>query len=477
MLTNPSPQSSIRERRADSLTPGSSMTRAVDSTLQALDDAFGPLMLPASTEGEQAMDFGASNQNLFSGQMAAEPVNYIYQNINETFLAITQFSSNPQVGLEHSVLHMQQAHQDQLQIEMHNTTLHQQQVRSSSEQMPPQVPSQPQPSFRYPFQQFLQLQSLDSMGEDVSQITNAMQQDFQQLQLQQQQQQNPAQYLSFNQLQQLQQLPQLPQHVGFSHFKSSLPDHTPSLDFTQLRSSGLNQLSSSESTPSSTSTKNSYFESTDNANHASYFTAGVTNLFFGHSLNSPSSVTNDLQALSITGTATAPVGQDHHRNLMRKRSFQVNTSRQACPSSSLLSSSVPLVSSPLKAFGDDDLGAISDDSDLAQNMAGTSTTKKRKRTRKTLKPKVSPKPKGPRLILRSSLSNEYSVQRHIQRSAPTSKCRRMRIYSAMKSETEVEYTVRFYPNNPHGKKTVRINLEMLKAKYLRRRAGKNQTCE
>ena len=58
----------------------------------------------------------------------------------------------------------------------------------------------------------------------------------------------------------------------------------------------------------------------------------------------------------------------------------------------------------------------------------------------------------------SALSNEFSVQRHILRSQPSSLCRRMRVYSIMRSEIEVETTVRFYPKRPHGKKTVVIDL-------------------
>ncbi|KAG0303907.1 hypothetical protein BGZ98_006149 [Dissophora globulifera] len=66
----------------------------------------------------------------------------------------------------------------------------------------------------------------------------------------------------------------------------------------------------------------------------------------------------------------------------------------------------------------------------------------------------------------TSVSNEYSVQRHIQRSQPNSLCRRMRVYSVMKSEIEVEATVRFYPKRPHGKKTIPVDLAEVWAKYV-----------
>ncbi|KAF9112242.1 hypothetical protein BGX27_003751 [Mortierella sp. AM989] len=49
-----------------------------------------------------------------------------------------------------------------------------------------------------------------------------------------------------------------------------------------------------------------------------------------------------------------------------------------------------------------------------------------------------------------SLSNEFSVQRHILNSKPTSRCHQMRVYSVMCSEMEVETTVRFYPKRAHA---------------------------
>ncbi|KAF9984846.1 hypothetical protein BGZ65_012442 [Modicella reniformis] len=64
------------------------------------------------------------------------------------------------------------------------------------------------------------------------------------------------------------------------------------------------------------------------------------------------------------------------------------------------------------------------------------------------------------------LSNEFSVQRHIRRSQPTSRCRRMRVYSMMRSKTEIETTVRFYPKRAHGKKTVAIDLTYARVKYM-----------
>jgi hypothetical protein len=42
----------------------------------------------------------------------------------------------------------------------------------------------------------------------------------------------------------------------------------------------------------------------------------------------------------------------------------------------------------------------------------------------------------------------------------------MRVYSIMLSETEVKDTVRFYPARPHGKKTIAVDLEKMKKKYV-----------
>ncbi|KAF9213506.1 hypothetical protein BGZ59_005268 [Podila verticillata] len=63
----------------------------------------------------------------------------------------------------------------------------------------------------------------------------------------------------------------------------------------------------------------------------------------------------------------------------------------------------------------------------------------------------------------SALSNEFSVQRHILRAPATSACRKMRVYSVMRSEAQVECTVRFYPKRPHGKKTVVVGLEAFRS--------------
>ncbi|OAQ31007.1 hypothetical protein K457DRAFT_17848 [Linnemannia elongata AG-77] len=67
---------------------------------------------------------------------------------------------------------------------------------------------------------------------------------------------------------------------------------------------------------------------------------------------------------------------------------------------------------------------------------------------------------------KSALSNEFSVQRHIVRSQPNSRCHRLRVYSIMKSVTEIETSVRFYPKRAHGKKTVEIDLKYARSRYL-----------
>ncbi|KAF9431353.1 hypothetical protein BGZ76_000422 [Entomortierella beljakovae] len=65
----------------------------------------------------------------------------------------------------------------------------------------------------------------------------------------------------------------------------------------------------------------------------------------------------------------------------------------------------------------------------------------------------------------NGLSNEYAVQRHILRSDESMRCRSMSVYSFMKSKTEIETTVKFYPGRAHGKKTVIVNLDDMKSIY------------
>ncbi|KAF9153002.1 hypothetical protein BG015_004289 [Linnemannia schmuckeri] len=162
-------------------------------------------------------------------------------------------------------------------------------------------------------------------------------------------------------------------------------------------------------------------------------------------------------------------------------------------SSSLLT--MPALFSPLKQYFS--FSTSSSDSDSREEeeegmrMIGSSTSlpstsaaaaAKKRRERKPSK-SGHKKPKHPPLKLpahkwrglyapvrceacQSALSNEFSVQRHIVRSQPNSRCRRMRVYSIMMSETEIETSVRFYPKRAHGKKTVEIDLDYARARYL-----------
>ncbi|KAF9139430.1 hypothetical protein BG015_002028 [Linnemannia schmuckeri] len=208
---------------------------------------------------------------------------------------------------------------------------------------------------------------------------------------------------------------------------------------------------------------------------------------------------------------TAP-GHNSHRQDSSLSSSSTSTGDTVGSNSPTLSitstslsfgSSVPALSSPLKqqfnraAFSDDG------DSDVLNEEETKRNPKRRKRIRKAA-PKPVNKPKGPPITLycqypgcqvtcsshpsmvrhaeahkwrgryspvrceacQSSLSNEFSVQRHILRSSETSRCRKMRVYSIMKSETEIENTVKFFPTRPHGKKTVTVDLERMKAKYI-----------
>ncbi|KAG0379634.1 hypothetical protein BGX24_012349 [Mortierella sp. AD032] len=178
--------------------------------------------------------------------------------------------------------------------------------------------------------------------------------------------------------------------------------------------------------------------------------------------------------------------------------------------STSFASTTPAMLSPLKkhqysqAYLDDD-----DDSDLPdEEEERKASFKKRKRVRKVVT-KTTPKQKPPKETFyckftgckvtcssipslnrhevghnwrgqfspvrceacQSSLSNEFSVQRHILRSSEDSRCRRMRIYSIMKSENEIEKTVRFFPLRPHGKKTIKVNdLEKKRAKFFPKEA-------
>ncbi|KAG0211123.1 hypothetical protein BGX33_004511 [Mortierella sp. NVP41] len=181
--------------------------------------------------------------------------------------------------------------------------------------------------------------------------------------------------------------------------------------------------------------------------------------------------------------------------------YPTSLSCSASSYSSSYGSSVPASSSPLKqqfnGFSTDD------DSDLLnEEEEQKANTKRRKRVRKAV-PKTVVKPKGPSITLycqfpgcqvtcssqpsmvrhaeghkwrgqyspvrceacNASLSNEFSVQRHITRSNPRSRCHQMRVYSIMKSPTEIETTVRFFPRRPHGKKTIKVDLEKKRAKY------------
>ncbi|KAF8948027.1 hypothetical protein BGZ47_006890 [Haplosporangium gracile] len=186
----------------------------------------------------------------------------------------------------------------------------------------------------------------------------------------------------------------------------------------------------------------------------------------------------------------APGHNQYHQGSSLSSSSSSTGDTVGSPSPSF-GSSAPILSSPLKqqfnraAFSDDD------DSDVPNEKEENKLKpKRRKRVRKAA-PKPANKPKGPPITLycqypgcqvtcsshpsmirhaeahkwrgryspvrceacQSSLSNEFSVQRHILRSGETSRCRKMRVYSIMKSETEIENTVKFFPTRPHGKKT------------------------
>ncbi|KAF9290717.1 hypothetical protein BGZ68_006250 [Mortierella alpina] len=160
--------------------------------------------------------------------------------------------------------------------------------------------------------------------------------------------------------------------------------------------------------------------------------------------------------------------------------------------------STPALASTLKQQS---TGYISDESDDSEDE---SKPKRKKRVRKVINVKAPAKPKGLKPVLRcefpgckitcssipslsrhfethkwrgkyspvrceacqNPLSNEFSVQRHIMRSPDNALCRRMRVYSIMRSAIDIDTTVRFYPKRGHGKKTKIVDLGMIREKYL-----------
>ncbi|KAF9576836.1 hypothetical protein EC968_003343 [Mortierella alpina] len=161
-------------------------------------------------------------------------------------------------------------------------------------------------------------------------------------------------------------------------------------------------------------------------------------------------------------------------------------------------SSLPAMPSPLKQQF---TGYISDESSDSEEE---SKPKRKKRVRKAVTTKSLAKPKGIKPVLRcefpgckvtcsstpslmrhsethkwrgkyspvrceaclNPLSNEFSVQRHIMRSPDSTLCKKMRVYSIMRSATDVETTVRFYPTRGHGKKTKVVDLAMMRKKFI-----------
>ncbi|KAF8941340.1 hypothetical protein BGZ58_010781 [Dissophora ornata] len=228
-------------------------------------------------------------------------------------------------------------------------------------------------------------------------------------------------------------------------------------------------------------------------------------ILFGVAENDPyfsSAVTNELQSvpfgeLNISGvpcnsgdivqSITTPIvrTQAHHPQVPIDQTVISSSSMTNTPSS----------------LGKQKCSPLSDDPDYAGRKVKKGASKlnaKKRVVQKKKKETVKPvKPDGPRLQLKcnymncgiicssypslsrhaeghkwrgsyspvrcescySSLSNEFSVQRHILRSIDDSKCRKLSAYSIMKSATEVDYVVKFNPNMPHGKKTARYTPE------------------
>ncbi|KAF9108820.1 hypothetical protein BGX29_005731 [Mortierella sp. GBA35] len=216
-----------------------------------------------------------------------------------------------------------------------------------------------------------------------------------------------------------------------------------------------------------------------------------------------------IEHLNISGTSPSPRRRRTPPSLVQKPvqsleqiilySPNATAALAAGSATTMVSRTVPSLPSPLKQYFS---CSASSDSDCRENKNGSAAAKK-KRERKPSKTSTV-RPKNPPVRLpchfpgctttcssqpslarhaeahkwrgvyapvrceacQSALSNEFSVQRHIVRSQPTSRCRRLRVYSIMMSETEIETSVRFYPKRPHGKKTVVIDLAYARARYL-----------
>ncbi|KAG0265408.1 hypothetical protein BG011_004793 [Mortierella polycephala] len=314
----------------------------------------------------------------------------------------------------------------------------------------------------------------------------------QQQQQQQQQQQNQYESIyeydaeSFARMQQ-----QLQQQDPSLLYRNNFMEPV-TLDFAQYRSpAAFGHLSSPEDSASQVSDQG-FFEMTTTDDES--YSTGVAGDLLAQPFDSLGvSCAAAAAAAAVAHNIRVPAGRAH------KVTSQLPNNQDLLPVP--YTTSIPSLSSPLKqyfsgSFSEDDSDAPTDDEKYLP--------KRKKRLRKSIKTKVTVKPKGPRLILHcehegcnvtcssqpslqrhaqahkwrglyspvrceaceTALSNEFSVQRHIQRSPEGSLCKRMRVYSIMKSETEIENTVRFYPDRPHGKKTVKVDLARKRAKYL-----------
>ncbi|KAF9135444.1 hypothetical protein BGW39_002911 [Mortierella sp. 14UC] len=294
---------------------------------------------------------------------------------------------------------------------------------------------------------------------------------------------------------------------------------TSSMDFSAHRSVSFDRTSSPE-TPSPISDQGFFDMTTDDETASCCSPMLLPGKMHNHHNSYNRNVSITMEQLNISGSfpstpATSLKKRRPSRSLTRKlppaleqimlfspnATAALTSSPAAMMSSSSTSlSTIPVLSSPLKqnfrfpsssSLSSDSEGLEDEDAQMGRNgsfLATSSTFSscvaggKNKRERKASKSKHD-KPKHPPVRLhahkwrgiyapvrceacQSPLSNEFSVQRHITRAPPTSRCHRLRVYSIMMSETEIETSVRFYPKRAHGKKTVEIDLEYARARYL-----------
>ncbi|KAF9196143.1 hypothetical protein BGZ50_001839 [Haplosporangium sp. Z 11] len=412
------------------------------------------------------------NDSVFGKEIVLDSDKIIFLDLHEDALLSGLYPSVPQTTED---LYLPQQHQQHEQS---------------------QQPQQLQPSYFPQLQQHQQMM----LDQQLLQFQQLQQAPILQHHLPSQQQQ-PQDFLSQPQQQQSQyECAYEYDAESFARLQQQLQQQNPSLlyqnnfmepealDFAQYRSpAAFGHLSSPEGSVSQVSDQG-FFDMTTTDDEC--YSTGVA----GDLLAQP------FDSLGVSCAAASAAAAVAHNirvpaSRARKATSQLPNNQDLLPAS--YTTSIPALSSPLKQHFS---GSFSEDNSDTPTDDEKYLPKRKKRVQKSVKTKVTVKPKGPRLILRceyegcnvtcssqpsllrhaqghkwrglyspvrceaceTALSNEFSVQRHILRSPEGSLCKRMRVYSIMKSETEIENTVRFYPDRPHGKKTVKITYDRVR---------------